>query len=124
MGWSTVARVPVVGVDLGLLLEVSLADEPDAGTVDYLVAAGHALVYVLIAIRRHTDLFEWAQRDLPFSVSAEMVMSRSGRSGRHPLPEGPPGRTALTPRLVGLGEALLGLDVASTGTNGAHLAAR
>jgi serine phosphatase RsbU (regulator of sigma subunit) len=30
------------------------------------------LSYVLIASRRHTDLFEWAQRNIPFSVAAEI----------------------------------------------------
>ena len=34
--------------------------------------AAHALAYVLIASRRHTDLFEWAQRDIPFSIAAEI----------------------------------------------------
>jgi serine phosphatase RsbU (regulator of sigma subunit) len=36
------------------------------------VTAAHALSYVLIASRRHTDLFEWAQRDTPFSLAAEI----------------------------------------------------
>lgn len=27
---------------------------------------------MLIASRRHTDLFEWAQRDIPFSLAAEI----------------------------------------------------
>ncbi len=35
-------------------------------------AAGHALAYVLIANRRHTDLFEWGQRTTPFSLAAEI----------------------------------------------------
>jgi len=42
------------------ILELSLTEHPDGETVDYLVAAAHALAYVLIASRRHTDLFEWA----------------------------------------------------------------
>jgi serine phosphatase RsbU (regulator of sigma subunit) len=36
------------------------------------VAAAHALAYVLIASRRHTDVFEWGQRDVPFSLAAEI----------------------------------------------------
>ena len=48
------------------------SEEPDGGTLDYLVAAAHALAYVLVASRRRTDLFEWAQRDIPFSVAAEI----------------------------------------------------
>jgi serine phosphatase RsbU (regulator of sigma subunit) len=54
------------------LLELFLPHHPDSETVRYLVAAAHALAYVLIASRRHTDVFEWAQRDLPFSLAAEI----------------------------------------------------
>lgn len=54
------------------LLEVSFSSEPDRSALDYLIAASHALAYVLVASRRHTDLFEWAQRDIPFSVAAEI----------------------------------------------------
>jgi len=32
----------------------------------------HALAYVVIANRRHTDLFEWGQRTTPFSLAAEI----------------------------------------------------
>lgn len=60
-------RGDVIGV-----LEVALDHDPDSDTLDYLVAAAHGLAYVLVASRRHTDLFEWAQRDVPFSVSAEI----------------------------------------------------
>jgi serine phosphatase RsbU (regulator of sigma subunit) len=72
-GGSWLVLVPVTerGDAIGLL-ELSLPQQPDEVTVDYLVAAAHALAYVLIASRRHTDLFEWAQRDIPFSVAAEM----------------------------------------------------
>jgi serine phosphatase RsbU (regulator of sigma subunit) len=54
------------------ILELALPRPPDAQRIDYLVAAAHALSYVLIASRRHTDLFEWAQRDIPFSLAAEI----------------------------------------------------
>jgi serine phosphatase RsbU (regulator of sigma subunit) len=54
------------------ILELSLDQRPDTETVEYLVDAAHELAYVLIASRRHTDLFEWAQRDIPFSVAAEI----------------------------------------------------
>lgn len=72
-GSDRLVLVPVTerGDAIGLL-EVSFAREPDAATLDYLGAVAHALAYVLIAVRRHTDLFEWAQRDVPFSVSAEI----------------------------------------------------
>jgi serine phosphatase RsbU (regulator of sigma subunit) len=70
-GWMVLVPVTERGDAIGLL-EVSLATKPAPEVVAYLVAAGHALAYVLIAVRRHTDLFEWAQRDAPFSVSAEI----------------------------------------------------
>ena len=33
---------------------------------------GHLLAFVVIANRRHTDLFEWAQRSTVFSLPAEI----------------------------------------------------
>ena len=72
-GGRWLALIPVTerGDAIGIL-ELSLPKRPDAETVDYLVVAAHALAYVLIASRRHTDLFEWAQRDVPFSIAAEI----------------------------------------------------
>lgn len=70
-GWLVLVPVTERGDAIGVL-EVSFSGKPDADTLDYLVDAAHALAYVLIASRRHTDLFEWAQRDIPFSVSAEI----------------------------------------------------
>lgn len=70
-GWVALTPVTERGDAIGLL-EVSFVDEPDVATLDELVAASHGLAYSLIAARRHTDLFEWAQRDAPFSVSAEI----------------------------------------------------
>lgn len=70
-GWLALVPITERGDAIGLL-EVSMTQEPDRAVLDYLVAAAHALAYVLIASRRHTDLFEWAQRDIPFSVSAEI----------------------------------------------------
>ena len=69
--WLVLLPVTERGDAIGIL-ELSLPTRPDVGTVDYLVAAAHALAYVLIASRRHTDLFEWAQRDIPFSLAAEI----------------------------------------------------
>lgn len=54
------------------ILEVTLPSSPDDETSGYLASAAHALAYVLIASRRHTDIFEWAQRDEQFSLAAEM----------------------------------------------------
>lgn len=70
---SWLALVPVTerGDAIGML-ELSLPREPDRESIDYLTSAAHALAYVLIASRRHTDLFEWAQRDVPFSLAAEI----------------------------------------------------
>lgn len=70
-GWLVLVPVTERGDAIGIL-EVSFADEPRSPVVDHLVVAAHALAYVLIASRRRTDLFEWAQRDIPFSVSAEI----------------------------------------------------
>ena len=72
-GDDSLVLVPVTerGDAIGIL-ELSMTRHPDAETVDYLVAAAHALAYVLIASRRYTDLFEWAQRDVPFSIAAEI----------------------------------------------------
>ena len=69
--WLVLLPVTERGDAIGIL-ELSLPSQPDSETVDYLVAAAHALAYVLIASRRHTDLFEWAQRDIPFSLAAEI----------------------------------------------------
>lgn len=69
--WLVLLPVTERGDAIGLL-ELSLAHRPDPGTIGYLVSAAHALAYVLIATRRHTDVFEWGQRDRPFSLSAEI----------------------------------------------------
>lgn len=70
-GWLALVPITERGDAIGLL-EVSFDDEPSADVLDDLVIATHAWAYALIASRRHTDLFEWAQRDVPFSVSAEI----------------------------------------------------
>lgn len=69
--WLVLVPVTERGDAIGIL-ELSLPRPPDEATVGHLVAAAHALAYVLIASRRHTDLFEWAQRDIPFSLAAEL----------------------------------------------------
>jgi serine phosphatase RsbU (regulator of sigma subunit) len=70
-GWLVLLPVTERGDAIGLL-ELSLASRPDTETIGYLVSAAHALAYVLIASRRHTDVYEWGQRDRPFSLSAEI----------------------------------------------------
>lgn len=69
--WLVLVPITERGDAIGIL-EVSFAHEPNADVLDDLVIATHAWAYALIASRRHTDLFEWAQRDIPFSVSAEI----------------------------------------------------
>ena len=54
------------------LLELELPEPPDEQVQADIQAAGHALAYVIIANRRHTDLFEWGQRTTPFSLAAEI----------------------------------------------------
>ena len=70
-GWLLLLPITERGDAIGLL-ELHVRDHPDHETVAYLESAAHALAYVLIASRRHTDLFEWAQRDVPFSLAAEI----------------------------------------------------
>src|SRR3954469_2868749 len=54
------------------VLELILPHHPDAQVVADVAAAAHALAYVVVANRRHTDLFEWGQRTTPFSLAAEI----------------------------------------------------
>ncbi len=70
---GTRVLVPVTdrGDALGVL-ELVLPAEPGPDVLADVAAAGHALAYVLIANRRHTDLFEWGQRTTPFSLAAEI----------------------------------------------------
>ncbi|MEU4788902.1 PP2C family protein-serine/threonine phosphatase [Micromonospora tulbaghiae] len=69
--WSVLAPVTDRGEAIGLL-EIDLPDEPDGDVVRRVAHAAHALAFVVIASRRHTDLFEWGQRTTPFSLSAEI----------------------------------------------------
>jgi serine phosphatase RsbU (regulator of sigma subunit) len=69
--WLVLVPVTERGDAIGLL-ELSLPADPGTETLAFLTSAAHALAYVLIASRRHTDLFEWAQRDVPFSLAAEI----------------------------------------------------
>src|SRR5688500_6375358 len=51
---------------------VVMAVEPDEAALVQVSRAAHALAYVVIASRRHTDLFEWGQRTVPFTLAAEI----------------------------------------------------
>ena len=54
------------------VLELVLGPRPDDDLVAKVASAAHALAYVVIASRRHTDLFESVQRNIPFSLAAEI----------------------------------------------------
>ncbi|TFV70796.1 serine/threonine-protein phosphatase [Blastococcus sp. CT_GayMR19] len=69
------ARLTVPVTDRGDaigLLEMTLPRYPDATEIDDVSSAAHALAYVVIAARRHTDVFEWGHRSTPFSLAAEI----------------------------------------------------
>lgn len=70
-GWEILVPVNERGDVIGLL-ELSLPRHPEPDELAFVGSAAHALAYVLVASRRHTDLFEWAQRDTPFSLAAEI----------------------------------------------------
>ena len=69
--WTVLAPVTERGDVIGLL-ELQLADEPDEAVTTEIASVAHVLAYVVIANRRHTDLFEWGQRSRPMTLSAEI----------------------------------------------------
>jgi serine phosphatase RsbU (regulator of sigma subunit) len=69
------ARMTVPVTDRGDaigLLELLLPRHPSPEEVADISSAAHALAYVVIAARRHTDVFEWGQRSTPFALAAEI----------------------------------------------------
>jgi serine phosphatase RsbU (regulator of sigma subunit) len=54
------------------LLELYLPAEPEPDVVAEIGQLAHLLAFVVIANRRHTDLYEWGQRTRTFSLSAEI----------------------------------------------------
>jgi serine phosphatase RsbU (regulator of sigma subunit) len=54
------------------LLELVLPALPSPQEVATIGSAAHALAYVLVAARRHTDVYEWGMRSTPFSLAAEI----------------------------------------------------
>ena len=70
-GARVIAPVTDRGDALGAL-ELSLPNDPEAETTEFIGAAAHALSYLVIVNRRFTDLFEWGQRSRPFSLAAEI----------------------------------------------------
>jgi serine phosphatase RsbU (regulator of sigma subunit) len=69
--WTVLAPVTERGESIGLL-EISMPTAPTAQMLDEISRTAHALAFVVIANRRHTDLFEWGQRTTPFTLSAEI----------------------------------------------------
>ena len=65
------APVTERGEALGVL-ELLLADPPDPQTLRYLRSAARALSYIVIADRRHSDLYECGQRTEELSLEAEI----------------------------------------------------
>lgn len=70
-GYRLYAPVSDRGDALGVL-ELTIGSLPDHVLVGNVASAAHALAYVVIASRRHTDLFESVQRDASFSLPAEI----------------------------------------------------
>jgi serine phosphatase RsbU (regulator of sigma subunit) len=70
---GAVLIVPVTdrGDAIGVV-ELALPRYPSAAEVADVRTAAHALAYVIIAARRHTDVFEWGQRSAPFALAAEI----------------------------------------------------
>jgi serine phosphatase RsbU (regulator of sigma subunit) len=74
-GIDGVTRVTLPVTDRGDaigLLELDLPRHPSREELADLASAAHALAYVVIAARRHTDVFEWGQRTAPFALAAEI----------------------------------------------------
>lgn len=65
------APVTERGDALGVI-ELVLGSRPDDALVREVSSAAHALAYVLIASRRHTDRYECVQRSASFSLAAEI----------------------------------------------------
>jgi len=68
---TVLAPVTERGEAIGLL-EIRMPTTPTAQMLDEIGRTAHALAFVVIANRRHTDLFEWGQRTTPFTLSAEI----------------------------------------------------
>lgn len=69
--WTVLAPVTERGEAIGVL-ELLLPEEPGEEDTAEIASLAHLLAFVVIANRRHTDLFEWGQRSRPLSLSAEI----------------------------------------------------
>ena len=69
--WLVLAPVTERGEAIGVL-ELTLPARPDDAAVAEIARLAHLLAFVVIANRRHTDLYEWGQRTRPLSLSPEI----------------------------------------------------
>lgn len=69
--WRVLAPVTERGEVIGLL-EFLIPGEPEPDRVGEIARLAHVLAFVVIASRRHSDLFQWGQRTRPLSLSAEI----------------------------------------------------
>ena len=70
-GARVIAPITNRGDAMGVL-ELLLPAAPDAHASRQIAQAAHALAYLVIANQRHTDVFEWGQRSVRLSLSAEI----------------------------------------------------
>lgn len=70
-GWRVLAPVTERGEAIGLL-EMFLPHKPSAEDLSEIAQMAHLLAFVVIANRRHTDLFTWGARSHAFNLSAEI----------------------------------------------------
>jgi hypothetical protein len=82
-GYTVLAPVTERGEAIGLL-EISVPTKPTAQMLDEIGRTAHALAFVVIANRRHTDLFEWGSRRAADGRRRENNATTSARSGSLP----------------------------------------
>ena len=73
-GQRVIAPVTNRGDTIGVL-ELTLphaGDEDDAGVLEEIRQAAHALAYIVIADQRFTDLYQWGRRTTPVTLAAEI----------------------------------------------------
>jgi serine phosphatase RsbU (regulator of sigma subunit) len=68
---TVLAPVTERGESIGVL-ELTLPARPDDRARAEIARVAHLLAFVVIANRRHTDLYAWGQRSRPLSLSAEI----------------------------------------------------
>ena len=69
--WTVLAPMTERGEVIGLL-ELRVPHEPGTDTLAEIARLAHLLAFVVIANRRHTDLYEWGKRSRRSSLSAEI----------------------------------------------------